>query len=637
MRLLVALIGRLLAALPEVFPRTLCAAVGSLVWHGMPGRRRMMLRNLHHAFPARDAAWRTEVGKRTCRRTVEMALFAVASPYFSEERVKRAVTPDGSLSSERDGVLASAPLVACVPHFSLMEALTMTKAVLPALESREVGVFFRPLDNPALDAEVKRSRERFGMKLLSRKDGFREAMEILRRRGVVAVLFDQNAGSPGSLSLLFGRVASTSELAGMLAEKFDSKVVAYWSERTGFWRATVKSERLVESGATSAQIAAAANRWLEKRLSGDIERCADWLWLHSRWKTQDAPERRLRLAARRDITREDFASLGIDGFRPTGDRFVVRLPNWLGDVVMALPLLRAMREARPDTHLTFVTKKAFAPLLEALGIAQEIVVLPERGSGYRKRFRDMASSYVDTWWLFTNSFRGDLEARDAKAKQRFAPVRPGKWRPLLTRGWQLPESLDETRVHQTRVWEKWLREGHGLEKPLDLAPFRPAALVAERVVPNRIGLVCGTENYPAKRWPVAKWRELIGRLLERRPDLEIRLYGTANDLPITREVALGFDPVRVANLAGKTGLVEYCRELTSCAVLACNDTGGMHLANMLGVPVVAIFGPTNPTRTGPVFDARAIVIQPPGCPETGGADIAGVAAGRVAEAVLERV
>ena len=79
------------------------------------------------------------------------------------------------------------------------------------------------------------------------------------------------------------------------------------------------------------------------------------------------------------------------------------------------------------------------------------------------------------------------------------------------------------------------------------------------------------------------------------------------------------------------------KQIARCAVLACNDTGGMHLANMLGVPVVAVFGPTNPVRTGPVFEARAAVLQPPGCPATGGADIAGVTAERVTAAVIERL
>lgn len=636
MRLLLMLLGRLLAAAPEIVPRVLCAVIGDLIWFGMRGRRRKMMGSLHHAFPEKDEDWRREVGHRTCRRTAELGLFAIASPYFSAEHARRNITVDPSLYTGESSVLEPGALVAFVPHFTLMEMLCLTGVALPELAKREIGTFYRPLKNPVLDAEVKTARQRFGMKLISRKDGFKDALGILRRRGVVAVLFDQNAGDPGSMSLLFGRVASTSELPGMLVEKYGARAVAFWMERTDFWQARVVSHRLNFSG-DSASVTAAANRWLEAKLSESPQRCAEWLWLHNRWKTQNTAKRRLRLECKRDMTPSDFASLGITAYPATGDRFVIRMSNWLGDVVMALPLVRAIRAGRPDAHITLISKKAFVPLLESTGLAQRIVPLPDKGAGYWKHFWAMRRDYPDTHILFTNSTRGDLEARVMGAPQRFGMVRPGKSRPLLSHGWKLPETVDETRVHQTRVWEKWLREAHGLVAPLDLTPFRPASLVGDGLVTNRVGLVCGTENTPAKRWPVARWRELITKILAERPGVEVRLFGTANDLPIANEVAAGFDPARVLNMAGKTGLTEYCRELTSCTVLACNDTGGMHLANMLGVPLVAIFGPTNPVRTGPVFEANAVVLQPPGCPETGGADISGVEAERVAAAVLERL
>jgi len=64
-----------------------------------------------------------------------------------------------------------------------------------------------------------------------------------------------------------------------------------------------------------------------------------------------------------------------------------------------------------------------------------------------------------------------------------------------------------------------------------------------------------------------------------------------------------------------------------------NDTGGMHLANALGVPLIALFGPTNPVRTGPVFSAPVVILQPPGCPPTGGNSLAEISPAVVAAAV----
>jgi len=89
----------------------------------------------------------------------------------------------------------------------------------------------------------------------------------------------------------------------------------------------------------------------------------------------------------------------------------------------------------------------------------------------------------------------------------------------------------------------------------------------------------------------------------------------------------------VLDLAGQTDLPEYMSRLQSCRVVVTNDTGGMHLANALGVPVLALFGPTNPVRTGPVFSAPFAVVQPPGCPSTGGAELAQLEPGSVLTAL----
>ena len=122
-------------------------------------------------------------------------------------------------------------------------------------------------------------------------------------------------------------------------------------------------------------------------------------------------------------------------------------------------------------------------------------------------------------------------------------------------------------------------------------------------------------------------------MLEAFPSLEIRLFGTAKDAAITAQVAEGLDSARVVDRAGKTNLPDYMRELSACRVICGNDTGGLHLANMLGVPVVGIFGPTNPVRTGPIFAAKKAILQPEGCPPTGGLPIEGVPAKAAFDAI----
>jgi ADP-heptose:LPS heptosyltransferase len=135
-----------------------------------------------------------------------------------------------------------------------------------------------------------------------------------------------------------------------------------------------------------------------------------------------------------------------------------------------------------------------------------------------------------------------------------------------------------------------------------------------------IGLICGSENNPEKRWPVAHWQTLIRQMAAARPAARFRLFGTANDRSITADVARGFGTL-VEDLAGSTGLAKFAAGLAACDLLVTNDTGGMHLANALGVPVLALFGPTNPRRTGPVFQAPMRLLQPPDCAPTGGGNL----------------
>ena len=575
----------------------------------MPRRRRLALANLDHAFPARSAPWRRQIARASSRRLVETALLSLATPYLSESRLRAILRPAPSLvdlinRSQRE----PRATVLVSPHMAYWEVQTCMPLVLPA-PFPELGVIYRPLDNAAADGWAKRARERFGMHLLSRKEGFAAALKILRRQGIVGVLFDQNAGMQGALTTLFGRVCSTSELPGLMVEKFSAQLVVLYPRRLGFWRIELDLETIAQDH-TAAGATVALNRWLETRLTGDDNLCSSWLWAHDRWRHQDVPARRFRLESKRDFLAADLATRGLTAL-PRRTRVFVRLPNWLGDVVMALPLLRALRASRPDAEFTLIAKPQFLPLLAEWQVADRLEPLPPRGMGYFLHFWRLRRAYPDAWLLFTNSFRGDLEAWLTGCRQRFGLVRPGKRRPLLSHAFTVPAEFNERTHHQLELWENFLRH-FGLNVPPDLTP------AAESSSPTAgLGLIAGSENNPAKRWPVAHWRALI----EARPADRFVLFGTASDRVITEAIAAGFGD-RVENLAGRTTLPEYCTRLQACRLLITNDTGGMHLANALGVPLIALFGPTNPQRTRPVFSAPVTILQPPGCAPTGGAALA---------------
>lgn len=655
----VKVIGRLLSWTPEVLLRGFSRVFGTLIYWLGGKRRRVALGNLYHAYPERTEQWRGRVLRESCCQLVEVVLLVLTSPYMSERRLRKSFVLGDDMrrnweteAHARDGQPAA--VVALVTHASLFEAL----ALLPMLNDSPmpVGTVYRPLNQPAVENWVLSTRQRFGMRMISRKNGLTATNRFLAEGGVVAVLFDQNAGQAGVLTFFYNRVCSNTELPGILAVKHGANVYAVWTERTGFWRGTIRCHPLGRAPQEPAELCFRANQWLENAMRESDGLCSQWLWLHDRWRTQDDPRRRFQLSQRRDALDAHRQWLGLDEM-PRGTHFWVRLPNWLGDVVMALPLLRAMRRGRPDGCFTVLCAAHFIPLLEALGVADRYLPLPKKGSpGYWKTFRNWSRLYPHTQVLFTNSARGDIEARLIGAQQRFGIVRKGKPRPLLTRSWKLPVDLDEAAVHQTHLWQRFL--GHfGLEQEPDFTPLSFAAAVSQEPVSwqadapaaasaaaaaadsasgfagRTIGLICGTENNPEKRWPVERWRELLGSLTA--SGARCVLFGTAKDAAITAQVADGFDPAAVIDRAGKTDLLHYARELTACDLLITNDTGGMHLANALGLPVLVIFGPTNPVRTGPIFDAPKRCLQPVGCPPQGGASIAGVGVDAVTAAARE--
>lgn len=613
---------------PEWLLRGVCVVLGEFILTLIPRRRRVLFSNLDHAFPERSREWQVGIARASCRRLVETGLLSLASPYLSEARIRTIarLTPEGVAIMEGWQREPKATLV-LAPHLAYWESLTWIGLFAPL---PEFGTIFRPLRNPEMDAYVRRTRERFGMKLLSRKDGFQDALKILRRRGVVGVLFDQNSGETGALSTLFGRIASTTELPGLMAAKYQADVIAIFARRRAFWRIDINLES-VPHDATVAGVTLTLNRWLETKLTEDDNLCASWLWSHARWRTQTIPCRRLRLEAKRNLLAEDLAARGLTTL-PRKDRIFVRLPNWLGDVVMALPLLRAIRLSRPDAELTLIGKAAFAPLMTTWQAGDRYEALPARGFGYFLHFWRLRRRHPDAYLLFTNSTRGDLEAWLTRCQQRFGILRPGKRRPLLTDTYDVPAGFDEAQHHQLELWENYLKH-FGLIQPPDLQPAPRPAPSPDRTTGPLIGLICGSENTPAKRWPVDRWRELIGLL----PTARFVLLGTAGDRVITDAIAAGIDPARVENLAGRTDLNAYVDRLRACHLLVTNDTGGMHLANALGVPVVVLFGPTNPVRTGPVFAAPRHLLQPPGCPPTGGGDLAALTAETVAAVVKSEV
>ena len=585
-------------------------------------RARLVRSNLHHAFPNKDPAWISATARLSAARLMEMGMYALASSYLSETKIRSMIHLPPEVA-ERFEILEanSQGSLFLIPHSCMAELLTTLPLLIGTSKGGD-GTLFRPLKQPRLDAFVQRSRERFGLRMLSRRKGYGEATKILRAGGRISILFDQDAGRHGKYSMFFDRLVSTTNLPGLLTKRTGARAHMLFTKRIGFWRTEIQLASCQHSDHPE-KLLLESDRNLQNHLEESRENCAAWLWFHDRWGTHTKARRRFRLREKDNILKDWIVFHNRD--LPRNTRVCVRLPNWLGDVVMAIPLLRALEKGRPDAELILLGQAGHLPLLERWGVGHRYIPLPPKKpmTGHMTAFHRLRHEHFDTYVTLTNSFRGDLAGRLMRIPQRMGMLRPGKRRPLLTDHWELPADLDETNIHQLQVWHQYLR-AFGLNEPLDTRPLKTGATRKTATKKNAVGLICGTENTPEKRWPVEKWREFIKVWLEADPDSRCILFGTPNDVPIAEQVAKNSDTSRVIDLVGRTGIVEFVDALEKCRVVVCNDTGGMHLANAIGVPVVAVFGPTNPVRTGPVYDAPVQILLPPGCPKTGGADISGV-------------
>lgn len=277
MRCLIAAYAWLLARLPEAFARLNAWAIGWAIWLLRGG---VIRRNLTEAFPQRDVSWIKRVGQRSCQRTAEMGLFAIASPLLSEGEIRNRIQIHPSLLSGPDAIPADRAAVLFVPHFSLMEMMTAVKWIAPTLAQREWVTLYRPLDVAAAEVWVKESRERFGMKLVSRREGFGQVMRAVREGGIAAILFDQKTSNGTKINFL-GHPCAVTDLPGIIAQRFHAPSRIFWAERQGFWRCQLRTHALQATEVSGLTLE--SNDWLASRLQSSDEACVDWLWAHDRW------------------------------------------------------------------------------------------------------------------------------------------------------------------------------------------------------------------------------------------------------------------------------------------------------------------------------------------------------------------
>ena len=298
--------------------------------------------------------------------------------------------------------------------------------------------------------------------------------------------------------------------------------------------------------------------------------------------------------------------------RPATGGILIRLPNWVGDIMMALPALGALRAAFPDERLVGMARPQHAELAERISYLDEVFLAPPRKGAGRPLsaltiIRDLRRAGLERAVLLAPSFEAALTARLAGI-----PVRVGRdtdhrrallTKPVAVRDAHRVDGFLEVVGELGATAEHWLGHGDGSGQGRGLV-----LTAADRAYVDGLfegaGSDFDTDARPVfvnpaaaktpRAWASDRFRDLVDGLVERHPDVPVLVH----DHP-PFEVPRGWPERRSVRLVRGASLPELAAVMERCALYVGNDSGPMHIAAALGVPTVGIYGSSSPRRTSP--------------------------------------
>src|ERR1700757_2253828 len=341
--------------------------LGTCAWIFSGKYRRLATRNLEIAF-ANEKSPRElrQLVRRHFQRLRGNLLCSAKPTQMPPEKILERVEVENIEAMARE-FRAGVPVVLVLSHLGTWEVFAQ---LMPKFVGfvRNASVY-QGLGNRFIDNHVRRTRSQTGLELFNRHDGFEAVIELLRSGGGVGVLADQHAGDHGVWTPFFGRVASSSPLPALLAKRTRVALIAagvYTSGRAR-WRMAF-TERFDQTGASVAVLTLKINEVIEKQIRRAPE---DWFWVHNRWKTPD-PNFLLAHYKRGVYLPPRIAARDLKPFR-----ILIRSSNWLGDAVMSVPAVRAIKEGRPDVHVTIGAPEKIAPMWKLIPEVAAVIPLSD--------------------------------------------------------------------------------------------------------------------------------------------------------------------------------------------------------------------------------------------------------------------
>ena len=295
---------------------------------------------------------------------------------------------------------------------------------------------------------------------------------------------------------------------------------------------------------------------------------------------------------------------------------IVRMPNWLGDLVMATPVLANLRKKYRLAKITAMCQAHVGKLIEKDPNIDELFVF-KKPSGWlhRDEYRDIITplrhGHYDLGVLLTNSFSSAFRFWQGKVKNRIGYCKKARYL-FLNKAVPFPKNIEKQHLVTTY---QMLLAPLGIDEvntPPKLYLDEEELAAAKQLLRKYgftdnhtlAGINPGAAYGSAKCWLPERYKDVTQKLLSD-PDVRIIYFGDNAGASLVNEICKGFDE-RVLNLAGKTSLRELMSLISLCQVFLTNDSGPMHIASALGTPLVALFGSTSDVKTGPYQSGTVI-------------------------------
>jgi heptosyltransferase-2 len=308
-------------------------------------------------------------------------------------------------------------------------------------------------------------------------------------------------------------------------------------------------------------------------------------------------------------------------------KILVRAPNWVGDAILTIPAMEAVRAHWPGAEIAALARPGVAGLYVGQPFVDRVIDL--EGGGGLKDFRamentarDLRAERFDAALLLPNSFSSAWQAWRAKIPERIGYSRDGRGI-LLTSKICVPHA-GEIPKHETYYYMELLRRAGWCREYSEISEVRlqvsdDALQIAEDYLQAqgapldrpRVAMAAGAAFGSAKCWLPERFAEVADRLIDEFR-ASVILFGTSSEREVTSRIAARMKQPSI-NLAGLTHVAQLPALMARCGVFIGNDSGAMHVAAAVGIPVVAIFGPTDPEGTAPLTLRRTLVREPVFC------------------------